>query len=167
MGFFLAKDKFSRILFNNILPILTNHRRANYRHHLGRYENHTSPETLCGHHWRVSRNWCGLCQGPGPSRIRSSSCCSGPRSLQALADHLRNSYSVEVTTDVLDLSQPQAGHRLYSLSRQQGERVDVLINNAGFGLYGPFANMPLPRIQEMLQLHVTTVVECPDSFFPR
>jgi hypothetical protein len=41
-----------------------------------------------------------------------------------------------------------------------------LINNAGFGGYGDFAEMPLATIQNMLQLHINTVVESIRLFMP-
>lgn len=86
--------------------------------------------------------------------------------LQALATSLQNTFGVEVFMAVLDLAQPDAGHKLFVLSRQQREQVDILINNAGFGMYGSFAEMPLPRIHEMLQLHVNTVVDSTRLFLP-
>ena len=47
-----------------------------------------------------------------------------------------------------------------------GPTPDLLINNAGFGLYGAFSSHPLPRIQEMLHIHVQTVVESIRLFLP-
>jgi len=58
--------------------------------------------------------------------------------LHALATTLQDTYGVEIKTAVLDLAQPDAGHQLFVLSRQQWEHVDLLINNAGFGMYGSF-----------------------------
>ncbi|NIO09439.1 MAG: SDR family NAD(P)-dependent oxidoreductase [Deltaproteobacteria bacterium] len=86
--------------------------------------------------------------------------------LHALATTLQNTNGVEVETAVLDLAQPDAGHQLFVLSRQKREHVDLVINNAGFGMYGPFVDMPLPRIHEMLRLHVNTVVDSTRLFLP-
>jgi short-subunit dehydrogenase len=86
--------------------------------------------------------------------------------LQALATTLQNAYGVDIETAVLDLAQADAGHQLYVLSRQHRDHIDLLINNAGFGMYGSFVDMPLPRIHEMLWLHVNSVVDSTRLFLP-
>lgn len=86
--------------------------------------------------------------------------------LQALTTTLQTTSDVHVETAILDLAQPDAGHKLFLLGRQQRENVDLLINNAGFGMYGPFVDMPIPRIHEMLRLHVDTVVDSTRLFLP-
>ena len=86
--------------------------------------------------------------------------------LKALKTELLNVHPIEVETETLDLAQPNAGHELYVSVRKRRESVDLLINNAGFGMYGDFATMALPRIQEMLRLHVNTVVDSTRLFLP-
>ena len=86
--------------------------------------------------------------------------------LQGLATELRNAHPIEVETEVLDLAQPDAGHKLFVAAKDRRPAVDLLINNAGFGMYGDFATMPLPRIQEMLHLHINTVVDSTRLFLP-
>ena len=72
----------------------------------------------------------------------------------------------EIWTESLDLSQPQAAETLYNLARSYRPEVSLLINNAGFGLYGDFAEMPLASIRDMLQLHMNTIVESIRLFLP-
>ena len=86
--------------------------------------------------------------------------------LQTLSTTLHNTYKVNIEIATLDLSQSDAGQQLFALSRQHQDRVDLLINNAGFGMYGSFVDMPLPRIHEMLYLHVNTVVDSTRLFLP-
>lgn len=86
--------------------------------------------------------------------------------LEQLADELSSTFSVSVHFEVIDLSEPDAAQRLYVASRQHREHVDILINNAGFGAFGPFTDLPMLRIQEMLRLHVNTVVETMRLFLP-
>ena len=86
--------------------------------------------------------------------------------LQVLATTLQHTFGVEIETAVLDLTLPDAGHQLYALSRHHRKHVDLLINNAGFGWFGSFVDMPLPLIQEMLRLHVNTVVDSTRLFLP-
>jgi uncharacterized protein len=42
---------------------------------------------------------------------------------------------------------------------KQGIAVDVLVNNAGFGLFGDFVNQPIQDILGMLQLNMLAVTE--------
>jgi len=86
--------------------------------------------------------------------------------LDGLAAELSAGHAVDVQTEVMDLTVPDAAQRLYVASRQRREYVDVLINNAGFGAFGPFVELPMPRIQEMLRLHVNTIAESMRLFLP-
>ena len=79
---------------------------------------------------------------------------------------LRSAYDVQVHFEVMDLSESNAAQRLYVASRQRGEHVDLLINNAGFGLFRPFTICPCAAIQEMLRLQVATVVRAMRLFLP-
>jgi len=75
-------------------------------------------------------------------------------------------HEVKVEIEALDLAGPEAAQRLYAAARGHREVVDLLIHNAGFGLFGAFVEMPMARIQEMLRLHVTTIVESTRLFLP-
>ncbi len=86
--------------------------------------------------------------------------------LQHLAKETSRTHDVEIITESLDLSMPNAAHQLFASARDCHSHVDVLVNNAGFGMYGEFANMPLPQIQEMLQLHINAAVESTRLFLP-
>src|SRR5437867_9381300 len=79
---------------------------------------------------------------------------------------LTGRHRVQIDSESLDLAEPEAAHRLYVAARQRRPTVNLLINNAGFGLFGEFVEMPLARIQEMLRLHVNTVVESIRLFLP-
>ncbi len=71
-----------------------------------------------------------------------------------------------IWVESLDLSQPQAAERLHALAQSYGSEVSLLINNAGFGRYGEFADMPMASIQNMLLLHINTIVESIRLFLP-
>lgn len=86
--------------------------------------------------------------------------------LEKMASRLSTAHGVQVHVDVSDLSVPDAAQRLYVTSRQRRDQVDLLINNAGFGAFGPFTDLPMQRIQEMLRLHINTVVETMRLFLP-
>jgi len=86
--------------------------------------------------------------------------------LETLRHELHHVYQREIWTESLDLSQPQAAETLYNLARSYRTEVSLLINNAGFGVYGHFVEMPLSTIREMLQLHMNTIVESIRLFLP-
>ncbi len=86
--------------------------------------------------------------------------------LETLRQELLRTDQREVWVESLDLSQPQAAEALYNLSGTYRSEVSLLINNAGFGMYGEFADMPMANIRYMLQLHMNTVVESTRLFLP-
>lgn len=88
------------------------------------------------------------------------------RLLKALASELQERHRVVMQTEVMDLALPDAAQRLYVAARRRWGHVDLLINNAGFGAFGPFIEVPMLRIQEMLRLHVNTIVESMRLFVP-
>lgn len=87
--------------------------------------------------------------------------------LARLAGELRTRHGVAVEEIVLDLAQPDGAERLYAeVRRRRTEPVDLLVNNAGFGLYGELADLPMPRIQDMLALHLLTFTKLVRLFLP-
>jgi short-subunit dehydrogenase len=60
---------------------------------------------------------------------------------------------------VADLAAPGAAARLVAEVEAEGESVATLINNAGFGLAGKHADLPLGRQSEMIELNVRALVE--------
>ena len=90
---------------------------------------------------------------------------SGPL-LDRLAADLGAQYGVQVSWEVLDLAEPDAAHRLFAGACRLRSHTDLLVNNAGFGLYGHFTEMPMARLEEMIRLHVNTVVASMRLFLP-
>jgi short-subunit dehydrogenase len=82
------------------------------------------------------------------------------------ASELTKRHPVSVEIEVADLAAPDAANRLYVSARHRRRTLDLLINNAGFGLFGEFVDLPMARIQEMLRLHVHTIVESIRLFLP-
>lgn len=77
--------------------------------------------------------------------------------MQALAETLRRQHSVEVVVEAVDLSQIAAVTQLHARLRARGIAIDILINNAGHGLQGPFVDSPLDATLAMLQLDVASL----------
>jgi short-subunit dehydrogenase len=65
-----------------------------------------------------------------------------------------------------DLSEAGAAARLLAQVEALGLHVKTLINNAGDGLTGPFADLPLDRQRAMIDLNVTALVELTHAVLP-
>ncbi|WP_447980475.1 SDR family NAD(P)-dependent oxidoreductase [Candidatus Nitrospira bockiana] len=86
--------------------------------------------------------------------------------LAALADEIGKQHGVAVDVEAMNLADRDAAERLFVAARQRAASVSLLVNNAGFGLFGRFIDHPMPRIQEMLRLHLDTVVGATRLFLP-
>lgn len=86
--------------------------------------------------------------------------------LQSLAAELRREYQVKVTVITDDLSRSEVPASMFKELQGRGIAVDVLVNNAGFGAWGLFANLPLPRQLEMLQVNINALIELTGLFLP-
>ena len=69
--------------------------------------------------------------------------------LEALAKELGDARAVAI-----DLSKANAAAKLMADLDAAGEEVQLLVNNAGFGLIGQFAELDARRIRQMIDLNV-------------
>ncbi|MBD2089680.1 SDR family oxidoreductase [Microcoleus sp. FACHB-1515] len=79
--------------------------------------------------------------------------------LDQLAEQLRTQHQVQVETIVQDLTAPNAATIVFNRVRELGLTVDLLVNNAGFGEYGAFADIDRQRQLDMVQLNVSATVD--------
>jgi len=86
--------------------------------------------------------------------------------LHVLANELRQSTSVSVLAIQADLSFPGAGHVLAAQLSKDEIPIDLLVNNAGFGLRGEFRGLSIRRQLEMLRLNNQAIVELTYSLLP-
>jgi uncharacterized protein len=86
--------------------------------------------------------------------------------LEALAERLRSSYSIQTNVIVADLSLPEAPQQLFDATEGSGLKVDVLVNNAGFGEYGEFLHTRVETQVSMVQVNCTAVVHLTRLFLP-
>ena len=66
----------------------------------------------------------------------------------------------------LDLGEAGAAGRLMADLAAHGERVSLLVNNAGFGLWGPFAELDGPRQRAMIDLNCGALVDLAHAVLP-
>jgi len=77
--------------------------------------------------------------------------------LQRLADKLRQQFGAAVVVEQVDLSDIPAISELRQRLRDRGITIDILINNAGHGLQGPFLEVQLDAALAMVQLDITSL----------
>jgi uncharacterized protein len=73
-------------------------------------------------------------------------------------------YGVTVKTFALDLEQPVATKFLSD--QLQGQTIDILINNAGFGAFGEFVQMPEQEILGQINLNIAALTALTRLFLP-
>ncbi len=81
--------------------------------------------------------------------------------LEDLAKELGNARAVAI-----DLSKATASANLLADIEDNGETVDLLVNNAGFGLIGRFAELDARRERQMIDLNVGTLTDLCRSVAP-
>jgi short-subunit dehydrogenase len=74
--------------------------------------------------------------------------------LQELANELGDARAIAI-----DLSKKGAAAKLLADLEANGEVVDILINNAGFGLIGSFAELDTARLRQMIDLNVGALTD--------
>jgi len=84
--------------------------------------------------------------------------------MERLAERLRRDQRIDVVVETLDLSESNAAAALKARINTRGIQVDVLVNNAGYGLYGEFLDQPVERLREMLQVNILAVTEVSHLF---
>ena len=82
--------------------------------------------------------------------------------LDALAKELGNARTVTI-----DLGKAGAAAKLMADLEAAGEEVELLVNNAGFGLFGKFAKLDPERLREMVDLNVGALTDLCRAVAPR
>ena len=86
--------------------------------------------------------------------------------LEALASELTRAHKVRTHILVEDLADGQATERLVGHLTEQGLTVDVLVNNAGFGVPGRYTSTTWAQQREFLQVLVIAVAELTHALLP-
>ena len=86
--------------------------------------------------------------------------------LETLAAELRREYRVQAQVITADLARPESSQAIFEELQGSGVGVDVLVNNAGFGLHGAFAELPLARQLEIIQVNVRALTALTGLFLP-
>jgi hypothetical protein len=86
--------------------------------------------------------------------------------LNELKVDLENNYGVSVHTISKDLSEPNSAKELFEEITSKGFQVEILMNNAGFGLRGKFYELSWERQSQMINLNMVALTELMSLFLP-
>jgi short-subunit dehydrogenase len=86
--------------------------------------------------------------------------------LERLAHALHAEYGIGARVQPADLADAAARDRLHRQIEAEGQPVDLLLNNAGVGLCGPFVDADWGRLDSMLELDVVALTHLTRLFAP-
>ena len=86
--------------------------------------------------------------------------------LKAIASELQSEFQVSVKTVALDLAAGHGSKILFDHLQGEAVVVDVLVNNAGFGVFGEFAGMEEEEILGQIHLNVVALTHLTRLFLP-
>lgn len=87
--------------------------------------------------------------------------------LHRICDELMFEHGITAHYVAVDLTEYEADKRLFEETERHGMEVEWLINNAGFGSMGDFAQMDLDRELEMIGLNVMSLVALTHRYLQR
>ena len=86
--------------------------------------------------------------------------------LERLAAELEGRHQIRARVLARDLSQPGVPQGIYDELGREGVSVDALVNNAGFGSYGLFAETDARTELDLLQVNVVALTHLTKLFLP-
>jgi len=86
--------------------------------------------------------------------------------LRQLASELEKAHGTRSLILAVDLSDPGASAYILDQTTRADLQIDVLVNNAGFGQYGPFVDNDLEECLRQIQLNVTTLTHLTRLYLP-
>jgi short-subunit dehydrogenase len=86
--------------------------------------------------------------------------------LTQVADDLQREFGISIKVIVADLSRPEAPQTIVDTVRTASLPIEYLVNNAGIGLGGKFADTDLMVELDMMQLNMGALVHLTKLFLP-
>ena len=86
--------------------------------------------------------------------------------LSQRCDELSKAFNIKAEFLSLDLSTPDAHLTLKSWLNQNSFSIDILINNAGYGIWNPVEKTKLDELTNMMQLNMNTLVNLCYTLLP-
>ncbi len=86
--------------------------------------------------------------------------------LMALSKEIIKDYKVDCRLLAIDLSESNAPEKVFNWCNENSFDVNILVNNAGYGLSGNFLNYDIASYQNMMQVNMTTPLSLILKFIP-
>jgi short-subunit dehydrogenase len=86
--------------------------------------------------------------------------------MDQLAGEVEKLYGVKTKVITKDLSQPEAAQEIFDELKIAAVPVDVLVNNAGLGLYGNFAESNIDKNMHLIQVNLVSLTKLTWLFVP-
>jgi len=86
--------------------------------------------------------------------------------LTQIASELEHNFGITAHVITQDLSSKEADEIIANQLHEKRIEIDVLVNNAGFGLYGEFAHTSLDEEIRMIQVNITTLTAITKRLIP-
>jgi short-subunit dehydrogenase len=84
--------------------------------------------------------------------------------LEAAAGQIEGKYGVKVHVFAADLRRTEAPQTIFDFLQNENIPIEVLVNNAGFGLLGEFADTKVQRELEMIQVNIAALTHLTKLF---
>ncbi|HEY3365941.1 MAG TPA: SDR family oxidoreductase [Symbiobacteriaceae bacterium] len=86
--------------------------------------------------------------------------------LEQVASEFGQAYGVTARVIAKDLSEPSSPAEIFAELRDKHIHVDILINNAGVGEYGPFLETDLQKELQTIQVNMSSLTHLTKLFLP-
>ena len=86
--------------------------------------------------------------------------------LEGVAGKIEGQYEVKAHVFAADLRRREAPEEIFDFLRNESIPIEVLVNNAGFGLGGEFSETELTRELEMIQVNIAALTHLTKLFLP-
>ncbi|GIN73501.1 oxidoreductase [Bacillus sp. J14TS2] len=86
--------------------------------------------------------------------------------LTELADHLQETYKVNCTAIKLDVTSRDDIQHVFSHIREKVGKIDVFINNAGYGIFAKAERANIEEVEKMFAVNVLGLIACTKEAIP-
>jgi short-subunit dehydrogenase len=86
--------------------------------------------------------------------------------LEAAAGQLEGKFGVKAHVFAADLRRPEAPQGIFDFLSNENIPVEILVNNAGIGLGGEFADTAVQRELDMIQVNISALTHLTKLFLP-
>jgi len=80
----------------------------------------------------------------------------GGAQLATLAEEIKRDYKVDCRFLAIDLATIDAADKVFNWCQENNFAINILVNNAGYGISGPFLNHSMAAYQDMMQVNMST-----------